>query len=201
MIKRLHAIVLGTLVLAGGACSQVIEFESNGLKYQTLTRGGVTVMYAHLPTHVREYAVLQVAISNGGKTPHTISPEDFLFRRSEGAPVRGSAARKVVGELVEKGNRNDVIRLVSAYEMGLYGMSRFQSTNGYEQRRQAALAEVSSTRLKAAAAASAIAFVPTRLAAGQSTDGAVFFPAAGKPLGPGRLSVRAGGLLFEFNAE
>jgi hypothetical protein len=30
-------------------------------------------------------------------------------------------------------------------------MSRIRSTNGYEQRRQAALAEVSSTKLKAAA--------------------------------------------------
>jgi hypothetical protein len=38
-----------------------------------------------------------------------------------------------------------------------------------------ALAEFTSTRIKAAAAASAIALVQTKLAPGQSTDGAVFY--------------------------
>ena len=69
--------------------------------------------------------------------------------------VPATAARVVVQQFLDKGGRNDVIRLVGTYEVGLYGMSRFQSTSGYEQRRQAALAEVSSSRLKAAAAASA----------------------------------------------
>ena len=36
---------------AGHAHAQVIEFESNGLKYQTLTRSGVTVMFAIMPQH------------------------------------------------------------------------------------------------------------------------------------------------------
>jgi hypothetical protein len=44
-----------------------------------------------------------------------------------------------------------------------------RSTNGYESRRQQYLAEVASTKIKAAAAASAIALVQTKLAAGQST--------------------------------
>ncbi len=35
------------------------------MKYQTLTRGGVTVMYTHLPSHIREYSILQAAVSNG----------------------------------------------------------------------------------------------------------------------------------------
>jgi len=34
------------------AHAQVIEFESNGLKYQTLTRSGVTVMFAIMPQHL-----------------------------------------------------------------------------------------------------------------------------------------------------
>src|SRR6185503_4429132 len=74
--------MLGVLV-AGHA--QVIEFESNGLKYQTLTRNGVTVMFAHMPQHVREYAILQVSVSNGSRATHVARPEDFTFVRSGGA--------------------------------------------------------------------------------------------------------------------
>jgi hypothetical protein len=73
-------------------------------------------------------------------------------------------------------------------------------TNGYESRRQAALAETS-VRLKAAAAASAIALVQTKLIPGESTDGAVFFQTEGKPLGAGRLVIRTNTDVFTFNAE
>ncbi len=191
--------VFAACVLAARA--QVIEFESNGLKYQTLTRAGITVMYAHMPSHVREFAILQVAVSNGSGSNQTVRPEDFTFHRGDGTSIQAAPARDVVTQLIEKGSRNDVIRMVSAYETGLYGMSRLRSTNGYEQRRQAALAEVSSTRLKAAAAASAIAFVNTRLKAGESTDGAVFFANDGKPLLSGKLVARISGQLFEFNPE
>ena len=112
-----------------------------------------------------------------------------------------SSALAVVESLINKAGRHDVIKLVSTYETGLYGNTRLQSNNGYEVRRQNALAEVSSSRLKAAAAASAIALVPTKLQPGQSTDGAVFFPNAGKPLGSGRLVVHAAGDVFEFPTE
>ena len=74
---------------SAGAPSQVIEFESKGLKYQTLTKSGVTVMYAHLPSHVREYSILQVAISNGSAGPYTIRPEDFTFVRAADTVLRG----------------------------------------------------------------------------------------------------------------
>ena len=56
-------------------------------------------------------------------------------------------------------------------------------------------------KLKAAAAASAIALVQVKLAPGESTDGAVFFPTEGKSLGSGRLIVRTNTDTFEFNAE
>jgi hypothetical protein len=190
------------LCLAGsGALAQVIEFESNGLKYQTLTRNGVTVMFTHMPTHLRDYSILQVAISNGSREPSVVRPEDFFYQRPDGGVIRGASAKEVVGMLIEKGNRDDVIRLVSAYEAALYGIQRMRSTNGYEVRRRHALAEVNSTRLKAAAAASAIALVQTKLAPGQTTDGAVFLPYDGRPLAGGRLSVRTSTGAFEFNAE
>lgn len=190
-----------SVALCVASSAQVIEFESNGLKYQTLTRSGVTVMFTHLTSHLREFTILQVAVANGTSRPYTIRPQDFAYTRADGTSVRAAPAREVVGMLIEKGTRSDVIKLVSAYESATYGMSRMRSTNGYEVRRQAALAEVASTKLKAAAAASAIALVPTKLGPGQSTDGAVFFPREGKELAPGRLTVNTGADIFEFNPE
>jgi len=189
------------LLIATAAAAQVIEFESGGLKYQALTRNSVTVMFAHLPAHVHEYAILQVAISNGAKSPYTVRPEDFAFERADGARIPAAPARQVVTALIERGNRGDVVKLVSTYEMALYGMTRLRPTNGYEQRRQQYLAEVASTKIKAAAAASAIALVQAKLVSGQSTDGAVFFPTDGKPLGAGRLVMRSAAGEFDFNRE
>lgn len=201
MLSRLATSAAVLSLLAAAASGQVIHFESNGLKYQTLTRAGVTVMFAQMP-QVRDFAVLQVAVSNGSGGPYVIRPEDFSFVRPDGAATRAWPARDVVDLLIDKGGRNDVIRLVSAYELALYGNTRLRPTNGYEARRQAALAEVSSTRLKAAAAASAIALVQTRLAPGQSTDGAVFFqlPPTDRRA-PGRLVVRTNTDTFLFDAE
>jgi hypothetical protein len=191
--------------LAGVICAiawgQVIEFESGGLHYQTLTRRGVTVMYAPMPAHLHEFTILQVGVSNGAQSPYTIRPEDFRFLRTDGSVVPALSAREVINILLQKGSRNDVIRLVSAYESGLYGIQRMLSTNGYEQRRQAALAEVQSTKVKAAAAASAIALVLTKLTPGQSTDGAVFFPHDGRPLTGGHLVVNTNTDIFEFKSE
>ncbi len=192
-------VILCSLPLA--ASGQVIEFESGGLKYLTQTRQGVTVMFAHLPTALREYSIIQVAVSNGSSRSWILRPEDFVFRRADGTQIQATPARAVVGQLMERGSRDDVIKLVSAYEQSLYGFSRHRSTSGYEQRRLAAMAEFGSTRLKAAAAASAIAFVQTKLPPGDSTDGAVFYPTHGKPLGVGWLVVQAGGTVFEFQTD
>jgi hypothetical protein len=106
----------------------------------------------------------------------------------------------VVELLTEKGGRSDILKLVSEYEATLYGSDKVRSTNGYEQRREAALM-AGPTRLRAAAAASAVAFVQTRLKPGESTDGAVFFDTEGKPLGAGRMVVKTNTDTFEFKAE
>jgi len=190
------------LWLSAAAAAQVIQFESNGLKYQTLTRSGVTVMFAPLNSQVRDFSIIQVSVSNGSAGPYVIKPEDFAFVQA-GGETRAWPARAVVGRLIERGSRGDVIKLVSTYEAALYGAAnRMRSTNGYEARRQAALAEVSSTKLKAAAAASAIALVQTKLAPGESTDGAVFFQVdhTERRLA-GRLVVRTNTDTFEFNPE
>ena len=179
---------------------QVIEFESNGLKYQTLTRSGVTVMFAPLAYRLRSYAIIQVAVENGSAAPYIIRPEDFTFIRAEGLPLRAATAGSVVQMLTQKGSRSDVLKLVNAYEESLYGIPNMRSNNGFEQRRQAALM-AGPSKFRAAAAASAVAMVQTRLAAGDSSDGAVFFLTGGKPLGAGHLVVRTNTDTFEFKAE
>jgi hypothetical protein len=169
------------------------------LTYQTLTKGGVTIMYAPLPARVKDYTIVQVAISNGSAITWTLKPEDFSFERADGVIVGASPVQDVVLRLMRSGSRNDTIKLVQTYEMSIYGLANFRSTNGYEQRRQAAFGAVSSPKLKAAAAASAVAFALTKLPAGKSTDGAVFFEHSGKGLGAGRLIVKAGGEVFRFD--
>jgi hypothetical protein len=197
-LERAFGLAVG---LAVAAQAQIIDFESGGLKYKALTRGGVTIMFSVLPTHIRDYATLQVAISNGSPVSWTVKPEDFGFEHADGQKMQALPARTVVTTLAEKGSRGDVIKLIAAYEASLYGNVQIHSTNGYEARRQNAFAEIGSARLKAAAAASAIAMVTTKLAPGQSTDGAVFFPNQGKPLGTGRVIVSAAGEMFVFPVE
>jgi hypothetical protein len=191
----------GTLLvglLYHSATAQVIEFESHGLKYQTLTRSGITVMFAPLPVHVREYAILQIAVSNGSAGPYIIKPEDFYYLRNGGETIQASPANAVVGMLMQKGSGNDVIKLVNTYENALYGIPNMKSTNGYESRRQAALA-FGASKLRAAATASAVALVQTKLAPGETTDGAIFLVTEGKPVGAGHLQVRTNTDLFDFN--
>jgi hypothetical protein len=185
---------------ADGAVAQIIEFESGGLKYKTMTRNGVTIMFASLPRHIRDYAILQVAVSNGSPVSWSIRPEDFRFERTDGTSIQGLPARVVVGTMLDKAGRGDVIKLIQAYEAALFNNQRMHSTNGYEVRRQNYLAE-GQNRLRAAAAASAIALATTKLTPGQSTDGAVFYPNHGKPLGAGRLVVNAAGETFSFPVE
>jgi hypothetical protein len=200
-MRSRHFLLLSALTLTAAVRAQIIEFESAGLKYKTLTRGGVTIMFAHLPMHVRDYAVLQVAISNGSPVSWTVKPQDFRFQKAEGESIVALPAATVVETMIEKAGRGDVIKLIAAYEAGLYGNTQLHSTNGYESRRQNALAELGSGKLKAAAAASAIALVQSKLLPGQGTDGAIFYPNQGKPLGVGRLIVTVAAETFVFPVE
>jgi hypothetical protein len=196
-----RCLLLSLVLLAGTLRAQIIEFESGGLKYRTLTRGGVTIMWAHLPIHIKEYAVLQVAVSNGSPVSWQVKPQDFKFEKPEGAAIAALPAATVVESLMEKATRGEVIKLITAYEAGLTGNARMHSTNGYESRRQNAQAEGGSGKLRAGAAASAIAFVASKLLPGQSTDGAIFFLNGGKQLGAGKLIVTAAGETFEFPVD
>jgi len=118
-------------------------------------------MFAILPSHLHEYSSIQVAVSNGSEGPYVIRPEDFTYVRDGSTTVRATPARTVISMLQHKGSGSDVIKLAASYEAAVYGNLRLRSTtNGYEQRRLAALS-MGSTRLKAAATASALAMVQT----------------------------------------
>ncbi len=188
-------LVLPLLSLCAGA--QVIEFESNGLKYQTLTKSGVTVMFARMQTRLREFSIIQVAVSNGSSGSYIIRPEDFSYIRQDGEVIRATPSHSVIELLSQKASGADVVKLVQAYEAAIYGNPNLRSTNGYEQRRLAALT-MSGSKLRAAAIASALTLVQSKLGKGESTDGAVFFHTDSRSLGPGRLVVRTNTDTFEF---
>lgn len=187
-------------VFAPKSSAQILEFWSNGLKYQALTRGGLTVMYARLPMSIREFGVMQVAISNGSRDIWKVKATDFVFEPENGEPIRASSESAVIYDLFRNAGRAEVVKLQTAYEQALYGNQHIRSSNGYEQRRLSAIA-LGDRGIKAAAAASALAFVTDEIESGESTDGAVFFPNGGKPLGPGRVVAVINGHVFEFRTR
>jgi hypothetical protein len=178
---------------------QALEFDSGGLKYQALTKNGVTVMVAPLPTRILGYAILQVAVSNGSGERQQILPEKFQFRPvAVGRPIQALSAIAVVDDVLDRAGRGDVGRLIGVYEAALFGNSNLELRFGYEARRKDAMAVGGGTRMRAAAAAAAIVLGASRLEPGQSTDGAVFFPTSNKPLGAGTLVLEAAGEEFTF---
>jgi hypothetical protein len=177
-----------------------VTFESRGLEYDALTKSGITVMFAALPPHIKDFNVVQVTVTNGSLVSWTVQPTDITFIRSDGLVLQTVSADDVVENLLARADRNDVIKLQLLYENSIYALSNFRSTNGYEQRREAAMAQFVNRGFKAAAAASAIAFVPIKLKPGDSTDGAIFFQnkTKEKGLGAGRLMAHVCGETFIF---
>lgn len=194
--------------LAAALCSvalvsaQVIEYEVNGIKYQTLSRQGLTVIMTMMPNHVAGFGLVQISISNGSDHYWTVAPEDFAYVKAD-ATLNAISTEQVVDILLEKASHSDVVKLVTTYENTLYAVPHMKSTNGYEERRQNSMTIGINAKLKAAATASAIALAQTRLAAGQSTDGSVFIPLTHdmKTLTGGRLVFHSEGETFEFKPD
>lgn len=177
--------------------AQVLEFESGGLKYQALSKGGMTVMVAPLPTRILGYSIVQVAVTNGSGETKLVLPEKFRFQPSVGKPIQALSATAVVKDVLDRAGRNDVGRLIGVYEAALFGNTNLELRFGYEARRKDAMA-IGGGRMKAAAAAAAVVLGTSRLAPGQSNDGAVFLPTSNKPLGAGTLVLEAAEERFEF---
>jgi hypothetical protein len=196
------ATLAATILFAAVSTAQVIEYETNGQKYQTLTRRGLTVIVTHLPTQVAGFGLLQVSVSNGSTIHWTLKPEDFQYVRPSGT-VNALTAEAVVDVMLDHASGGDVSKLITSYERALYAIPNMRSSNGYEQRRQGALGMGTSARLRAAAAASAIALAMVRLAPGESTDGAVFMRPLKDPrsLTGGHIVLHSEGETFEFNPD
>ncbi len=177
--------------------AQVIQFRSNGMDYQVLTRSGLTLMCAQMPLRTSRYAVMQVAISNGSRQTWQVDAADFAFEYQDGTVVRAVSEQQVIGDFFRTAGRSELLKLQSAYEKALYNNQHIRPSNGYEKRRQSALA-IGPKGLKAAAAAAAIAFVSGKIGPGDSTDGALFFPTSGRELGPGRIVATVDHESFEF---
>lgn len=198
LMRQWILLVGAALFLLPGAGGQTLEFESGGLKYQALTKGGLTVMVAQLNTRILGYSIIHVALSNGSVEPMVVLPEKFRFQGSANAkPIQALSARAVVTDVLNRAGRNDVGRLVGVYEAALFGNSNLELRHGYEARRKDAMS-IGSTRMRAAAAAAAIVLGSNQLEPGASTDGAVFLPSKNKPLGAGTLTLTAAGETFEF---
>ena len=198
-----HWIAISVAILTGSLLSaQVIEYENNGLKYQTLSHRGLTVIVTRMPNHIAGFGLFQVSISNGSDFYWSVQPEDFSYLKQE-TSMTAISAGQVVDALLEKANHADVVKLVTSYENLLYGIPHMRSTNGYEERRQGAMSLGINAKLKAAATASAIALAQTRLAPGQSTDGSIFIPLSHdvKSLTGGHLVFKANGETFDFNPD
>jgi hypothetical protein len=177
-----------------------IQFQSHGLDYEALTKNGITVMFAPLPQQLKEFHILQVTVTNGSLVSWTVRAPDFSFVRQDGTTMIALTADEVVSSLLDKASRNDVIKLQLLYENTIYALANYRPTNGYEQRREAALAQFVNLRFSAAAAASAIALAPVKLRPGDSTDGAIFFDnhPKEKNLGVGLLVAHTCGETFNF---
>jgi hypothetical protein len=201
-LRQIPRLLIVMALFAAGGAGQVIEYEANGKKYQTLTRDGLTIIVTHMPNNVAGFGLLQVSIENGSSIYQTVRPEEFSYVR-DGASMTAISAEEVVNLLLAHGSHSDVMKLVTSYEATLYGIPHMRSTNGYEQRRQNAYTTGVPAKLEAAAIASAIALAQTRIPAGQSTDGAVFIPLSHetKALTGGRLVVHIEGRTFEFNPD
>lgn len=196
------AIVALVFLSAAAAVAQVIEYEADGQKYQTLTRRGLTVILTHLPVQVAGYGLIQISIANGSAIHWTLKPEDFEYVRPN-ETITALGADDVVNVMLDHASGGDVVKLITSYEKALYAIPNMRSENGYELRRQSALAIGASARLRAAAAASAITLAQVRLAPGESTDGAVFMrlPKDPKTLTGGRIVLHSEGETFEFNPD
>ena len=177
-----------------------IVFESHGLEYEAITKNGITVMFAPLPSRLKDFNIVQITVTNGSLVSWTVRPSDFTFVRQDGTSLTSVSADYVVEDLLQRADRDDVIKLQLIYENSIYGLSNFRSTNGYEKRREAAMAQFVNKGFKAAAEASAITFIPTKLKSGDSTDGAIFFQnrTKEKGLGAGRLIAHTCGETFMF---
>src|SRR6476469_1096457 len=82
-----------------------MEFQSHNLEYEALTKNGITVMFATLPPHIKDFNIVQVTITNGSLVSWTVKPSDFSFVRQSGVTLQPVSADEVVESLLQKASR------------------------------------------------------------------------------------------------
>ena len=197
---RPSCLAITSILAAVGLSAQVIQFRSNGMDYQVMTKSGLTLMCAPMPLKVNRYALLHVAVSNGSESIWQVDAADFSFEYRDGTVIQAVSEQRVIGEFFRGAKRSELVKLQSAYEQALYNNQHIRPNNSYEKRRLSALA-IGPKGLKASAAAAAITFVSGKLGPGDSTDGALFFPTAGRQLKPGRIVAKLDQQNFEFLSQ
>lgn len=55
-----------------------IEFELHGMLYQALTKDGITVVFAPLPPHIKDFNIIQITVTNGSLVSWTVTNRFFL---------------------------------------------------------------------------------------------------------------------------
>src|ERR1700677_2333458 len=99
-------VILAALCSVALVSGQVIEYEVNGLKYQTLSHDGLTVIITRMPNHVAGFGIIQISISNGSDRYWTVQPEDFSYVKQDMSSTAISAGQ-VVDVLLDKGSHSD----------------------------------------------------------------------------------------------
>jgi len=201
-MNRVRTILL-LLTLAAACAPAQIEVPYRGLEYSMLSKDGVTVMIAPLDLSILKYSAAHVWITNGSSRTVQVSPQVFTARarsprQPQPANYAGVSAALVVNEALKHARFGDIMALIRAYERNLYGFKNPQALNHYQQRKQIAMAEGGSRRMRAAATVSALVLPKTEVPPGEFREGTVFFSTGdGKPEFL-EFSARLGELSFLF---
>ena len=118
------------------ANAQVIEFESGGLKYQALTKDGLTIMVAPFPptSAIHRCPGSRFKTAESRRSPS--GPKISFIDPESGDEIAAMPARTVVNSLIDRASKGDVIKLI----------------NGIRERNLRELAIQVDQRLRAAAA-------------------------------------------------
>ncbi len=209
---RFLGLALPTIVLvhvAAGfapAMAQAIEVPYRGLEYAMLSRDGVTVMIAPLDLTLLHYSAAHVWITNGSRRALPVDPQVFTAttrgaKQPQASEQRGAPDGLVVREVMERARFGDILAVVRAYERNLYGFQNPQAINYYQERKQMAMAEGGSRKVRAAAMVSALILQKGDIPPGEFREGTVFFPTHQKKAQFLSFSARLGNLSFVFPSK
>ncbi len=203
-MKTVTQVLTLLLCLAGVVSAQSIEFPYRGLDYSMTSKGGITVMVAPLSLSLLNYSAAHVWVTNGSKRTIRVEPQFFAARaRPLKQPAAGDyqavSDNVVVGQVMNRARLGDILTLVRAYERNLYGFKNDDAINYYQARKQMALAEGGSRKLRAAAMVSAIVLPKTDVPPGEFREGTVFFATGDTRSEFLGFTARMAGLQFDFS--